>query len=100
MAAVSEDFPYLTLGVELNLALARALQGDVRAYEEAVSKLDSFRDLDIADIDYARPIEALALMQERVGAKDAARELLQTARLLYTRLGLNADVARIENLLG
>jgi serine/threonine protein kinase/tetratricopeptide (TPR) repeat protein len=87
------DYPYLVAGIEYNLALARALQGDRGWHERVISLADT---VPIADIDYARPLEELAQIRHNEGDLDDARELWGKARDIYRDLGLDDDVSRIE----
>lgn len=87
------DYPYLVAGIEYNLALARALQGDRGWHERVIALADT---VPIADIDYARPLEELAQIRHDEGNLDDARELWGKARDIYNDLGLDDDVTRIE----
>ncbi|MEZ4458851.1 MAG: tetratricopeptide repeat protein [bacterium] len=87
------DYPYLVAGIEYNLALARALQGDRGWHERVIALTDT---VPIADIDYARPLEELAQIRHDEGNLEDARELWQKAQDIYRDLGLDDDVARID----
>ncbi len=92
---VSNDYPYLVLGVEFNLALARTVQGDDAAIDEALMRLDEVDKLSIADIDYARPLEALGQVAMERSDVEAAAIFFEAAGQLYGELGLPEDAKRV-----
>jgi len=91
------EYPYLFAGIEYNLAVARARQGDHEGWHERVMSLAS--TLPIADIDYARPLEELAGHHESAGEKVFALELWNKSLEIYEELGLIEDAARVRSLI-
>lgn len=91
------DYPYLLAGIEYNLAVARARQGDRSGWHERVMSLAT--SLPIADIDYARPLEELAGHHVAAGEREAAVELWSKSLEIYEELGLIEDAERVRNLI-
>lgn len=92
------DYPYIVAGIEYNLALARARQGDHDGWNDRV--LNLVATLNIADIDYARPLEELARLQDEAGRLDVAQTLWAKALEIYEELGLQEDSQRVRLMMG
>ena len=80
--------PYLGLGLHINLALLRAMQGrwdDADAH--LLVALDQSDKHDISDPDYARPLEELGKLMLDQGRTQQGTELLRRANAMWSALG-------------
>lgn len=92
------DYPYVVAGVEYNLALVHALRG-LSTDEELEHVLELAGRLEIADIDYATPLERLGTLLADDDREETARRLWERALQMYRELGLPDDESRVTALL-
>ncbi len=91
-----EDFPYVLAGIEYNLALVKAMQGqDEESGDILRTVLDLNARVPMRDLDFAEPLERLGSLRARAGREDEAQALWQQAEVIYQALGLEEDVARV-----
>ncbi|MBA2664705.1 MAG: tetratricopeptide repeat protein [Bradymonadaceae bacterium] len=93
----ADDYPYLSAGIEYNLALVEALRGQDEESSVILEKvLDLSERIPIADLDYAQPLEQLARLRAAAGSWQQALTLWEKARDIYRELDLLEDLARVE----
>ena len=74
LASAQDDYPYLRAGVEYNLALAKALRGDVEGSQRLLAEvLDLNARVPIAELDFAEPLERLGRLRAEEGSLEQAR---------------------------
>ena len=90
-------FAYLTIGVGLNLAHVLALQGrDQESDQVLVQALELADEADLVDPDYAAPLEALGDLRAASGRHRESAVLLQRARDMWSELGRESDIRRVD----
>lgn len=91
------DFPYILAGIEYNKALLKAIQGDETGMADVMQRVMRRSEAtEIADIDYARPLEELGRIRAEAGARDEALKVWERALQIYVDLGLTDDAERVE----
>lgn len=92
-----KDFPYVLAGIEYNLALVKAMNGE---QEESSTILRTVIDLNdrvpILDVDFAEPLEQLGSLHAEQGSIEQAQELWRRAGEIYRDLRLDKDLARVQ----
>lgn len=92
-----EEYPYLLAGIEFNRAYVKWFLGEQQGSRSVLGKaLERAERFPIPELDYAEPLERLGSLYHADGDLWWAKKAWEYAADIYTELGLDEDLERIE----